>query len=249
VRRAPAGLAGTVVEVRPEDPDPVNLQSHPDLVIIADVAVSALWFSHLVVDGAERRAKNGPKGFGTRGVLMKATSIGGYMVRSVLVKRVLPALATVPLVSLVAVSGASAAEEGYNLNARLHGPYAFTQTQNCFRTDSKFDGQTGLLDPLPAPPNSPVAYVNPNRGNSAVSGVVLFNGDGTGSETFRQQVTLASIPPPIPFAEVEGSCSLTYSVTSDGSGTIQFTLCTSTNIAGGGSHSPTGPGTSTYTGD
>jgi len=145
------------------------------------------------------------------------------------------ALTVVP-VALLAAAGTSVADERGNPNLRLRGEYAFTQSQTCFTTNSNFDGETGLIIPPPIPPTPPIppAYANPNRTHSTLSGILHFNGDGTGTSTFRVQTILASIPPPIPFTEAEGSCTLTYSVDPDGGGTIHFTLCSSTTTAAGG---------------
>jgi len=133
------------------------------------------------------------------------------------------------ILSTFSVGGETIAEAQGTRNARLNGEYAFTQSRNCVDTTEGF-GPNFQLNPLPPPGTPGVHFIR--RAVNSDRGIVQFNGDGTGTATvFTTQINLA--PVTFPVAESEATCNLTYSVSPDGTVSLQA-ACTGTTVAGGG---------------
>lgn len=116
-----------------------------------------------------------------------------------------------------------------NLNARLHGTYAFTQSRECVETTEGF-GPNFQVHPLP-PPDTPGTHFI-RRVARSTRGVIQFNGDGTATTT-QLGTTINFSPVAFPVSENETTCSDTYTVHPDDTVTIEAS-CTSTAVAGGG---------------
>ena len=135
-------------------------------------------------------------------------------------------LTVVSLVTFLAAAGTSVADEQMRLNARLHGDYAFTETDTCFIA-SGFDPTTFAVVPASGG-GAPFMRVN----QFGVSGIYRFNGDGTGTGTIRFLVIFAS-PPGTAISETEGTCDLNYAVAPGGS-VVLDRACTTNTTAGAG---------------
>jgi hypothetical protein len=116
-----------------------------------------------------------------------------------------------------------------NLNARLHGTYAFTQSTQCVETTEGF-GPNFQVHPLP-PPDTPGTHFI-RRVARSTRGFIQFNGDGTATTT-QVGTTINFSPVAFPVSESETTCRDTYTVHPDDTVTIE-TSCTSTTVAGGG---------------
>jgi hypothetical protein len=116
-----------------------------------------------------------------------------------------------------------------NLNARLHGTYAFTQSTQCVETTEGF-GPNFQVHPLP-PPDTPGTHFI-RRVARSTRGFIQFNGDGTATTT-QLGTTINFSPVAFPVSESETTCRDTYTVHPDDTVTIE-TSCTSTMVAGGG---------------
>jgi hypothetical protein len=97
-----------------------------------------------------------------------------------------------------------------NLNARLHGPYAFTSTRTCTVAREPFDGPYFLI------PN--VASNTIFRQTATESGIYTFNGDGTATIEGRSitlNTTNTSVGASI-LSVTEFTTNVNYSVNEDG---------------------------------
>ncbi len=123
------------------------------------------------------------------------------------------------LLFVLCLAGTSAVQGQGNLNALLHGDYSFTQSRHCFDSFTPWGPNFQLLD-----------GGFPSR--LADSGVIHYNGDGTGTVTFRSvNVALGGFPGSFPISENQGTCSLAYAVHPDGS-VAQVANCTGHIVVG-----------------
>lgn len=133
-------------------------------------------------------------------------------------------------VSLVTAMGASADDQNQGSSRTLIGNYAFTASASCVFSNA-------VLGPVYIPPAGftptfvPIGHASTNSFSS--NGVLMLNGDGTGSQTSR---TIA-IGDPDPgdsgaTSVIDNSSSFTYTVADDGTFTFAQGSVTS-NFVGG----------------
>lgn len=131
----------------------------------------------------------------------------------------------------LSLAGETIAEAQVNLNARLQGEYAFTQSRACVNSSAGFGGSSGL-ELLPIPSGGFLS-----RSVESIRGITRLNGDGTGTSTGRStSINLNVGPPGIPVSESTFTSDFTYSVGADGSVSAPGPQGTSTfvTVAGAG---------------
>jgi hypothetical protein len=144
-------------------------------------------------------------------------------------------IASLLLIALALAGGSLALADG-DLNARLHGEYAFTQIHFCVQTNvsgqnfgDPLFGQVPPIPPFQVPAGGATTRTLSNEG------VLTFNGDGTGTFAGKSLSMNHNVTGPgaIPVSEADFTCSLTYTVNLDGSFTTQVE-CSGTILSGGG---------------
>src|SRR5262245_8000776 len=93
-------------------------------------------------------------------------------------------------------------ESQEDLNARLHGTYAFTQSTQCVETTEGF-GPNFQVNPLP-PPDTPGTHFI-RRVARSTRGFIQFNGDGTATTT-QLGTTINFSPVAFPVSGSEPTC-------------------------------------------
>ncbi len=147
-------------------------------------------------------------------------------------KRSLVQMLMLPISLVVIVSlGGGILEAQENLEARLHGEYAFTFARTCVQGVVPLSG--GVFG---SGPNFLLqSGTSPSHTTAAAQGVVHYNGDGTGSYShFLLQLNSAPVVSTFasPLTQGNFACDLTYSVNPDGSFSQSLSNCSGTLSAG-----------------
>ncbi len=104
---------------------------------------------------------------------------------------------------------------GQDLNARLHGQYAFTQIHFCAQTN--VPGEDFIAPNFRVPPGGVTMSTRSNEG------VLTFDGNGAGSFDGRTLTMIHNAGPgAVPMTEGPFTCPLTYTVEADGSFTTNL---------------------------
>jgi len=121
-------------------------------------------------------------------------------------------LALVPGFALIAAGTAPVAEAAANLDARLRGTYAFTTARTCTVSSAPFVGPTFAI-PVSVPPAPPVSVF---RQTASDSGILTFNGDGTGTSTGRSSTMNITSTGGSPLSISDFTRVIAYTVNPDG---------------------------------
>lgn len=135
-------------------------------------------------------------------------------------RKVLLSLPRIGFLILLSLGGGtqSAALADGNLNHHLRGDYRASLIATCVVDSIGFGDNLQRL----------------GVGTSfdiTISGILHYNGDGTGSFANHRIRILDGGPAPLPLFEADGNCTLTYTVNADGTFTQQAN-CTSTILKG-----------------
>jgi len=133
------------------------------------------------------------------------------------------------LVGLGLALGAGLAQAQGNLNARLNGDYAFSQSRSCVEVAG-----TLSFDPVTFQIVSSGAGASLlRRFTTADRGTIRYNGDGTGSATVVGSSIDMGSGTGFPASQFNVTCQIAYTVNADDT-VDHHADCSSTTTAGGG---------------